>query len=380
MAKAVPSYLFFKPNLRPVNYPPFNKLQNADNPPYENFKWTIKHRIMKNKLNLSKETLNQLKSYVRSNASRFLEDPNISSIGIGGKIKDGQRTHEGCIQFTVHKKVTTSVIESLNSREIPPKIEINGVSIPTDILERKYILSHLLIEDIAVNKRKVRLDPILPGISICNHKGSAGTLGCIVYDKYRNTPYVLSNWHVLHGSNGVLGDSIVQPGPHDDNRISQNKSGVLVRSYLGKAGDCAIASIEGRGYSEDIYDLGTPIEHICEPEYGDKVIKSSRTTNVTNGIVVRVCVVSEVDYGGAVGCKEIGCFEIGLDKSYEPINGEISLPGDSGAIWMIADEGKATSIMAGLHFAGERRDNPYEHALACYPKSIFEKLEIKLKA
>jgi endonuclease G len=271
-------------------------------------------------------------------------------------------------------------LDELNSVEIPKKIKIGTAYIPTDILERKYNLSYQLVEEVAVNKRKVKLDPILPGISICNDKGTAGTLGCIVYDQHNNTPYVLSNWHVLHGNNGNIGNTIVQPGPYDDNRILQNKMGVLVRSYLGRAGDCAIATIEGRGYSEKIYKFDTSIENLCEPEYGDKVMKSGRTTNVTHGIVVRINVVSRINYGGNMGVKEVGCFEIGLDKAYQPRNGEISMGGDSGASWVIAKKGKPTDILAGLHFAGETRDNPYEHALACYPKSVFEKLEIKLKA
>ncbi len=335
---------------------------------------------MQNKLNINKEALKSLKTYIRSHASFFLKDHNISSIGIGGKIKDGERTNQACLQFTVDKKSGPEVsLESLNSVAIPPSIKIGDLLIPTDILERKYNLSYQLVEDVTVNKRKTKLDPILPGISISNYKDCAGTLGCIVYDLYNNAPYILSNWHVLHGDNGEIGDNIVQPGPPDDNRVSQNKTGKLVRSYLGIAGDCAISTIEGRGYVEDIYALNTRVENICEVEFGDKVIKSSRTTNVTHGVVVRINVISKINYSGNTGIKEIGCFEIGVDELYKPANGEISLPGDSGALWMIAEEGKALPIMAGLHFAGETNDNPYEHALACYPKSVFEKLEIKLK-
>ncbi|MGH1338567.1 MAG: hypothetical protein ACRBFS_20805 [Aureispira sp.] len=335
---------------------------------------------MKNKLDLSKEKLSLLTAYIRSNASQFLKDPNISSIGIGGKIKNGKRTNEGCLQFTVNTKTTVGIsLEDLNSTKIPKKIELHGFSISTDVLERNYNLSYQLVEDVQVNERKIKLDPILPGISISNRKGTAGTLGCIVYDQYNNIPYILSNWHVLHGDNGTIGDMIVQPGPYDDNRINQNKTGTLVRSYLGRAGDCAISTIEGRGYSENIYEFGTPVEQLCEPEYGDLVIKSGRTTNVTHGMVVRVGVVLAINYPGNTGVKEIGCFEIGVDPSHQPTDGEISSPGDSGAVWMIAKEGRATTIMAGLHFAGESDYNPYEHALACYPKSVFEKLEIKLQ-
>ena len=57
-----------------------------------------------------------------------------------------------------------------------------------------------------------RIDPVVPGVSVGNIHVSAGTIGGIVYDRADGTPYVLSNWHVLHGPDGALGDDVVQPG------------------------------------------------------------------------------------------------------------------------------------------------------------------------
>ncbi|MBC7893365.1 MAG: DNA/RNA non-specific endonuclease, partial [Sphingobacteriaceae bacterium] len=60
-------------------------------------------------------------------------------------------------------------------------------------------------------------------------------------------------------------------------------------------------------------------------------------------------------------------------------NGEISMGGDSGSAWLFkASNGKPSKVMAGLHFAGEGQGDPNEHAVACYAKSVFEKLEITL--
>ncbi|MDQ0938301.1 hypothetical protein [Streptomyces sp. V1I1] len=75
-------------------------------------------------------------------------------------------------------------------------------------------------------------------------EGLGRTLGCVVFDKMDGTPYVLSNWHVLHGPDGELGDDVVEPGPHDDNRIAQNRLGTLKRSHLGMAGDCSRARVQ----------------------------------------------------------------------------------------------------------------------------------------
>ena len=181
----------------------------------------------------------------------------------------------------------------------------------------------------------------------------------------------------MHGSTGRIGDEIVQPGPHDDNRTQLNHAGKLVRSHLGVAGDCAIASIEERRFKLEILDLNVKVEQLGEAELGDKVIKSGRTTGVTHGIVTRVNVIVRMDYGGLVRLQNIGGFEISPDERYPAENGEISMGGDSGSVWMFkASNGSTSRIMAGLHFAGEGAGDPREHAVACYPRSVFEKLEI----
>lgn len=325
-----------------------------------------------------KEVLKSLREFIRSKGHDYLKDGNISSIGVGYKIKDGKRTDELTIQFTVDAKLEADQLEAAGTTMIPESIEIDGMIIPTDVLQRTYNLSYTIVEDVVPNNRKIKIDPIRPGVSISNVHGTAGTLGCIVYDRVTETPYILSNWHVLHGSQGNIGDPIVQPGPLDDNRIHLNSCGQLVRSYLGIAGDCALSSIENRTYREDILQLNTPVKDISDPELDDKVVKSGRTTDVTYGIVVRTDVITKINYGGMTGVKEIGCFEIGVDNTRPPSGGEISEGGDSGSVWMILkSDNKPSDIMAGLHFAGEGPANPLEYALACYPKSVFEKLGIK---
>src|SRR5262249_40587229 len=86
--------------------------------------------------------------------------------------------------------------------------------------------------------------------------------------------------------------------------------------------------------------------------------------------------ITKLDYGSA-GQQKIGGFELGIDDGHPPENGEISMGGDSGSAWMATDaSGKATDMMLGLHFAGETV-GPAEYAVACYPASVFEKLEIR---
>ncbi|WP_054048138.1 DNA/RNA non-specific endonuclease [Alloactinosynnema sp. L-07] len=320
-----------------------------------------------------------LREFIRTKGSDYLKDPNVSSIGVGYKVRDGKQTKEVSIQFTVAAKAELEALESLDTVALPPSITVGGVEVPTDVLERTYRPDFRVVAEAAANDRKVRLDPIRPGVSVGHPSITCGTVGAIVYDVETGKPCALSNWHVLHGHDGALGDTVVQPGTHDDNRNDRNHLGPLVRSYLGVAGDGAIAAVEGRAIDPSILELDVVPEELGEPELGDKVVKSGRTTGVTHGIVRRVDTLAKINYGGDRGVVEIGCFEIGVDPARKPSDGEISRGGDSGAAWVFkAANGRPGKVLAGLHFAGEGTGDPDEHALACLPRSVFEKLGVTL--
>lgn len=337
-----------------------------------------KKKTTKSKMN-SKDFMEKLKHFVRNKGVEYLKNENITSVGIGYKETDGKPTDEISIQFSVEEKVEPEILGAIDTVLIPESFTIDGIVVPTDVVQREFKPDFELVAETAPNRRKIRLDPIEPGISVANNKVSAGTIGCIVFDQKTGEPYILSNWHVLHGNDGKIDDDISQPGPFDDNRIQLNGVGKLVRSHLGAAGDCAIATIKDRSFVQEIFELGTTVEQLGEPELGDKVIKSGRTTNITHGKVNRIHTIAKINYGGTVGDQLVGGFEIVPDENNLPFDGEISKGGDSGACWIFKSaNGKTTKIMAGLHFAGEGASNPNEHAIACYPRSVFEKLEITL--
>ncbi|MEV5240818.1 DNA/RNA non-specific endonuclease [Streptomyces cinnamoneus] len=326
------------------------------------------------------ELLASLRQFIRTKGPGYLDDPNVSSVGIGYRVKNGKRGKELAVQFTVDKKVQPEALTALGTTALPSSVTVDGVEVPTDVIERSYQPHLRVVPEVASPDRKTRLDPVVPGVSVAHVKVSAGTLGCIVFDRKDGTPYALSNWHVLHGPDGKLGEDVVQPGPHDDNRVARNHLGTLVRSHLGLAGDCAVAKINDRRFLPEISELGVAPEELGEPELGDKVVKSGRTTGVTHGVVRRIDTIAKINYGGSVGEQAIGCFEIGPDPDNLPADGEISQGGDSGSAWMFKTaRGRPGKILAGLHFGGEGGGDPDEHALACLPGSVFEKLEISLQ-
>jgi endonuclease G len=326
-----------------------------------------------------KVDIEDLKNFVRREAGLYLKQKNVTSIGIGYREKDGQPTEEISIQFTVSQKVKPEALESIGATLLPKSVKVAGVDVPTDVVERKYKQSFREIQVEATKpratNRKVAINPVVPGVSIGHPSISAGTAGCVVYDSASGKPYLLSAWHVLHGDEGSVGDDIVQPGAYDDNRTAQNRVGSLERSYLGIAGDCALATIEDRTLEAKILGLNLAVGRLGEPELGDKVVKSGRTTNVTYGQVNRIHVVLKLDYGGLTGEREIGCFEIGPDPDRPAESSQISQGGDSGSAWLAVSKKKPTDMMLGMHFAGETGDGP-DHALAAYASSIFDKLQI----
>jgi endonuclease G len=316
-----------------------------------------------------------LRRHVRAKGADYLKDPNITSVGVGLKNGNGPV----CLQFTVGEK-GDSAIEALGSRRIPETIDIEGHSVPTDVVQRVYRLSYELVEAESLDERRVRIDPIRPGVSTAHIRETAGTIGLLVFDRATGAPCILSNWHVLSGNTGSVGDTVVQPGPFDDNNAALNTVGALLRSHLGAAGDCALARIRSRGYDRSVLGFDVVPRRMARVALGDKVTKSGRTTGITFGLVRRVDVMAKIQYGAPTGQQAIGCFEIGADPDHPSSDGEISKGGDSGSAWLIAERGKPTDIFAGLHFAGETDAASDEHALACYSLSVQKKLDLGAEA
>ncbi|MEU1890209.1 DNA/RNA non-specific endonuclease [Streptomyces pristinaespiralis] len=323
--------------------------------------------------------ISDLKQFIRTRGPRFLSDPNVSSIGIGYKEKNGKRGKELALQFTVDKKVRPEGLDELRTAEIPATIDIGGVPVPTDVVQRTYKPHFLVVAEGETPQRQKRVDPVRPGVSVGNIKVTAGTFGCIAFDRNDGSPCVLSNWHVLNGRKGELGDVVVQPGTADDSRVAMNRLGRLKRAHLGRVGDCAVSTVTDREFTRDILDLDVTPAKLGEPQIDDKVVKSGRTTGVTHGLVRRPFALVGINYGGSVGMREIECFEIGPDPRHPADGDEISLTGDSGSVWMFTTRsGRPTDVMAGLHFGGEGDGDPEDRALACFPQAVFDELKITL--
>ena len=84
------------------------------------------------------DLLTALRRYLRTDGERYLDDPNVSSVGIGHKVTGGRRTPVLSVQFTVEEKVAgPEALAALGTTPVPDAITIAGVRVPTDVIERR---------------------------------------------------------------------------------------------------------------------------------------------------------------------------------------------------------------------------------------------------
>lgn len=329
--------------------------------------------------------IDRIRAWIRRYGRHYLDDPNVTSVGVGYKEQGGVRTDELSLQFTVRTKASGAQLERMDTTVIPESLEIDSDPVVTDVVERAFVPAYRVIPEAERSERKTRRDPLEPGVSVSHPDVSAGTLGAIVHDRTSGRPAVLSNWHVLHGPTGAIGDPALQPGSHDDNSGDpRNEFGRLLRSHLGAAGDAALASIDSRRVDPAIMGLAVVPDEIADPDLGDRVVKSGRTTGVSHGMVSRIETIVALDYGDGVGETSIGGFEIEpdprRDNEDDPAGtGMLSDGGDSGAVWMLkAGNGHTSRVMAGLHFAGADSLSGDERAIACLASSVRDVLDFSL--
>lgn len=181
--------------------------------------------------------------------------------------------------------------------------------------------------------------PVPGGVSVGHVDVTAGTAGFIVEDDDGNQ-YAGSNNHVYADTNNASeGDTIIQPGSVDGGSGSSDKSGELA-GYVpledGVTVDFAWAT-QIAEYELNIAELGTPDGSPVDPAIGDNLIKSGRTTGITEASVEQIGVNVTVNYGDAT-YQINDCI----------ITGDMSDGGDSGSATLMKDSMEPVGVL----FAG----------------------------
>jgi hypothetical protein len=260
--------------------------------------------------------------------------PNVIGTGVGYKIVGGERTRTVCIRVYVRRKVPEG---ELRQSDVVPK-EIHGVA--TDVIEDTFRIHQAL----PVSEHQRRRAILRGGISVGNTiLGGSGTLGASVFDARTGHQLMLSNWHVLCGrTECTAGERIIQPGTGgDDTGTIWDVVARLWRFSLTEVVDAAVARVTGhRMLSQEILGIGRP-RGSATAMLGESVFKSGRTSGVTPGEVADVDADFDVDY------SDLGMSDRHFEHQIVIEGDRISLPGDSGSVWL-----NGRNEVIGLNFAG----------------------------
>jgi len=148
---------------------------------------------------------------------QLLARPGVTMVLSGYKTTGGQRTTTPAVVIGVRKK--RPVAEMMAEELLPQRLEINGVSVATDVIEATF-------KALEEPGRITHVRPAPGGVSIGHVSITAGTLGCVV--KRDGKPVILSNNHVLAASGqAAIGSTIVQPGAYDGGTEANDTIGIL---------------------------------------------------------------------------------------------------------------------------------------------------------
>jgi hypothetical protein len=288
----------------------------------------------------------------------------LQGIDFGWIYKNGIRTNRRGIRFHVKRKRTPAEVDV---KELLPETIL---SVPTDVVEATYAPHALSPTSL--------FDPIRPGISTGNTlRQSTGTLGLFVSDNEAGDLCMLSNWHVLCGSTDAqVGEEITQPGPaHLGSLPPRNVATLLKWLPLANGMDAALAKLVS-GAAVDLKTFGTDLKPVkaANPQIGMHLIKTGVTSGVTRAIVDGVGGSYQIDYSGfGEELRWMDGFRLIVDPT-QPED-EISLEGDSGAVWF--EPNKRWAV--GLHFGGEDGLGPLaEYALAHPLPLLLQRLNVSI--
>ena len=305
--------------------------------------------------------------YAREVASAYyLNNPRVTLIDVGWKISHGEYTGELAVRVHVQKKPEEAAFESFSFNNPGLVIEKEKIPFQVDIIEATYPLHRWWVPQPA-NLRAGVFDPLQGGISVSGEwLFGYGTLGGIVEDRQTRAKMILSNWHVLAGSDyAVRGTRIFQPA-YGDWGSGADTIATLERHVFDQEIDAAVARLTGqRGWLNSQQGIG-PVTGVKAPFLSMRVIKSGRASGVTYGIVDGFEGEYPLSYQGMQ-------HRIRFVNRIVPqrVQGEVSRGGDSGSWWLE----ESTCQAVGLHFAGQ--DDP-ETALAISMPQVLDALNVDI--
>jgi len=318
-------------------------------------------------------TLARARLAMREAIRSHLYDPNVGMVDFGHPEHDGEIAwDELAIRIHVRRKLDAPALEIAAALGMTSPIPPSICGFPTDVPEGVYRAGAAPAPGgwwlpRPANPHQALNNPMRGGISISDEfHNAAGTLGGMVIDRATGAEMLLSNWHVLVCSwTARAGQRIYQPGRLDGGTFA-NTIATLTRHAMSVNLDAAVATLSGRRQlvAEQL-ELGA-VTGVGQATLGMELVKSGRTSGVTEGIVTAIQGTAKISYSGLTRLiRDVVTIEPRAGA------GEVSRPGDSGSWWLDAQTMRAI----GLHFAGS--DFP-ERALALDMQAVLDALNVDL--
>ncbi|HGM5579882.1 TPA: hypothetical protein ACKP22_001557 [Pseudomonas putida] len=277
-----------------------------------------------------------LEKAIRLTANR----PDIAGVDVGMASRKGKRVRRLAIRFHVHSKRPESELEP--SQRLPRRID----GVRCDVVEASYR---------ALGSPDPFATPLQPGLSIGNLlRGTTGTVGPLVVDRQGGGLGLLSCWHVLCASaDSMPGEQIVQPGLAHRGMQAARKVASLARAVdLQDGFDVALALLDvDVAHASHLWGSGTAVQGVQRLQRGMKLVKAGAVTGTTYGYVDSDAAgVFEIElgrFGDTSPSRSLRGWVLRLDARTK--GRELTMEGDSGALWVNESNGKAVA----LTFAGE---------------------------
>lgn len=274
-------------------------------------------------------------------ADSLLKQSGILGVGVGYYNPKNPKDGAGIIIYSQKAAAQTMSIPNIVSATVKGK----SLKVPVRIVKNNLFKPNLSIK---ASRFTRRIRPVQAGYSVGTPRWS-GTGGIVVKNSNGTRLFLLSNNHVLNKNNSSGYTETTQPGGADGGRSVRDRIGRLY-SYvkLKKTNNYIDGAISiptnNKLLSTSYAILGKLKGHYVNYRVGSKFVKVGRTSGLVGGWVESINTDVKVNYGSYGGLGEILFRNQTIIKSNMPI----SLPGDSGSVWV----DYKTKYAAAVNYAG----------------------------
>lgn len=288
-------------------------------------------------------------------ARRFDSANGVKDVQVGEKYSSGAVTGSLSLRFNVDKKKPRS---QLKSNELIPK-KISGIK--TDVVEHRLKPQKVIV----VNPAGI-IRPLFGGVKLLStlvSRTEYGTFGCILNKD--GLHFGLTNYHVLFGNlpedqaMAFAGRTVVQP----DIVPATNAIGKICTTFSREFDYALFTVVPPVNAAQSVNKVGGLISGWKMPDYNMRVIKVGVTTGLTHGIIE------------SRSCRQISRITLRYDDNYPNDSTSISMGGDSGAVWLVAEPDGTHKVVA-LHNGGDSQKIAYATNFSSINSSLQNKYQL----